>query len=198
MILNHLESTKEKAQQGKQSGPGHTTQNVEQHEGVPLHATHASKEGHKGADEREEAAKENCQVAPLIKEGLGLLDALRSHGLYLARRNDALAKEMTNHKVALVAQDGRRPSHAKQRKDVEAAISRKATACKQQRVARQKRHEHHASLDKDNQKDKTVRSHGTSGNPSSNCRARVFKQLNNGIDKTHEVKPLDSGADTPK
>ncbi len=74
-------------------------------------------------------------MAPLIKEGLGLLDALRSHGLYLARRNDALTKEVTNHKVALVAQDGCRPSHAKQRKDVEAAIGRKATACKQQRVA---------------------------------------------------------------
>jgi len=68
-----------------------------------MHAAHAGDKRHKGADEREEATEEDGQVTPLIQEILGLFNALGRHGLYLARGDDFAAKEVTDHKVALIA-----------------------------------------------------------------------------------------------
>ena len=61
---------------------------------------------------------------------------MASHGLDLARSHNPRPKEVPNHEVALVAQDGSDPSHAEKRKDVEPAALRKEPGRKQQRVTR--------------------------------------------------------------
>ena len=75
-------------------------------------------------------------MPPLVQELLALLHALWGHGLDLARSHNPRPKEVPNHEVALVAQDGSDPSHAEKRKDVEPAALRKEPGRKQQRVTR--------------------------------------------------------------
>ena len=135
-------------------------------------------------------------MAPLVQEVLRLLHALRGHGLYLARRHDALAKEVTDHEVALVAQDGRGPCDAKQHKDVEAAVVREESRCKQQRVTRKKREEHDARLDKDDEKHKAVRHDRSGGDGACDGRAGVLQQLDDEVHESHARKSLPLAAPT--
>ena len=158
-----------------------------------MHAAHAGDKGHKGADEREEAAEEDGQMAPLIQEILGLFDALGRHGLYLARGDDLAAKEVADHKVALIAQDGCGPCGGQKRHDVKAAVVGKEARGKQQRVAGKEREEHHACLNEDDQEHAAVGHKRAGGDPAGDRSARILKQLGNEIDETHEVKPLSCG-----
>ena len=132
-------------------------------------------------------------MTPLVQEILGLFDALGRHSLDLARSDNLFAKEVTDHKVALVAQDGSRPCDGQQGHDVKAAIVGKEARSKQQRIAREKWEEHHARLDKDDQEHAAVGHKRASGDPAGNRGARVFEQLGDKIDETHEVKPLSCG-----
>ena len=152
MLLHKGDAAKEVAQQSEDRRPGNAAQHVKDDKVAPMHAAHAGDEGHKGADKREEATQEDGQVAPFVQEVLGLFDALGRHGLHLARGDDLLAKEMTDHKVALIAQDGSRPCDGQQSHDVKAAVVGKEARGEQQRIAGKEREEHHARLDKDDQK----------------------------------------------
>ena len=158
-----------------------------------MHAAHTGDKRHKGADKREEAAQEDGQVAPLVQEILGLFNALGRHGLHLARGNDLFAKEVTDHKVALIAQDGSGPCNGQQSHDVKAAVVGKEARGKQQRIAGKEREEHHACLNEDDQEHAAVGHKRAGGNPTGDRGARVLKQLGNEIDETHEVKPLSCG-----
>ena len=158
-----------------------------------MHAAHAGDKGHKGADKRKEAAQEDGQVAPLIQEVLGLFDALGRHGLDLARGNDLFAKEMADHKVALIAQDGSGPCNGQQSHDVKAAVVGKKARGEQQRIAGKEREEHHARLDKDNQEHTAVGHKRAGSDPAGDRGARILKQLGDKVDETHEVKPLSCG-----
>ena len=132
MLLHKGDAAKEVAQQCKERRPGNATQHVKDDKVAPVHAAHAGDKGHKGADKREEAAQEDGQVTPLIQEVLGLFNALGRHGLDLARSDDLFAKEVTDHKVALITQDGSRPCDGQQGHDVKATVVGKEARSKQQ------------------------------------------------------------------
>ena len=193
MLLHKGNAAKEVAQQRKDRRPGNATQHIKDDKVAPVHAAHAGDKGHKGADKREEATQEDGQVTPLVQEILGLFDALGRHGLYLARGDDLAAKEVADHKVALIAQDGCGPCGGQKRHDVKAAVVGKEARGKQQRIARKEREEHHARLDKDDQEHAAVGHKRAGGDPAGNRGARVFEQLGDKIDETHEVKPLSCG-----
>ena len=59
VLLHGRNAAKEVPKQREQRGPRDATQHVEDHEVAPMHAAHAGDEGHKRADEREEAAQED-------------------------------------------------------------------------------------------------------------------------------------------
>ena len=158
-----------------------------------MHAAHAGDKGHKGADKREEATQEDGQVTPLVQEVLGLFNALGRHGLDLTRSDDLAAKEVTDHKVALIAQDGSSPCDGQQSHDVKATVVGKEARSKQQRITGKEREEHHARLDKDDQEHAAVGHKRAGGDPAGNRGARVFEQLGDKINETHEVKPLSCG-----
>ena len=132
-------------------------------------------------------------MAPLVQEVLGLFNTLGRHGLDLTRSDDLFAKEVTDHKVALITQNGSRPCDGQQGHDVKATVVGKKARSKQQRIAREKREKHHACLDKDDQEHAAVGHKRAGGDPAGNRGARVFEQLGDKIDETHEVKPLSCG-----
>ena len=132
-------------------------------------------------------------MTPLVQEILGLFNALGRHGLHLARSDDLFAKEVTDHKVALIAQDGRGPCGGQKRHDVKATVVGKEARGEQQRIAGKEREEHHARLDKDDQEHAAVGHKRAGGDPTGDRSARVFEQLGDKINETHEVKPLSCG-----
>ena len=185
MLLHEGDAAKEVAEQCEQRRPGDAAEDVEDHEVAPVHATHTRDEGHEGADEGEEAPEEDGEVAPLVEEGLGLGQALGGHGLDLAGRDDLFAKEVADHEVALVAEDGGAPRDREQRKDVEAAVMGKEARGEEQRVAGEEREEHHARLDEDDQEHAAVGHERAGGDPGSNCAAGVVEQLCDEVDEAH-------------
>ena len=60
-------------------------------------------------------------------------------------------------------------------------------------ITRQEREEYHARLDEDDQEHAAVGHKRAGGDPAGNRGARVFEQLGDKIDETHEVKPLSCG-----
>ena len=185
VVLHEGNATKEVAQQREQRAPRDAAQHVEDHEVAPVHAAHARDKRYERADEREESAEEDGQMAPLLEELLALLDALGRHDLDLARLDDLAAEEVADHEVALVAQDSRAPRRGQQRHDVEATALREEARGKQQRVAGQEREEHHAGLDEDDEEDAAVGHERAGGNPAGNGRARVVQQLDDEVDEAH-------------
>ena len=92
---------------------------------------------------------------------------------------------MADEEVALVAQNGRCPSHRQQCDDVEAAALCEEACGKEQGVSRQKREEDHAGLDEDDEENKAICGNRTCGNPASDGGTRIAQQLYDEIDKTH-------------
>ena len=146
---------------------------------MPLHAAHAGEEGHEGANEREEAAEKDRKVTPLVEEGLALLDALRGHGLDLAGRDDALAEEVADEEVRLIADDRGGPHHEQEVDDVERArgLMGEDAGGEEQGVAGEEGHEDHAGLDEDDQEDEAVGVKRAHGDPARDGGARVFEQF---------------------
>ena len=109
-----------------------------------------------------------------------------------------MAKEMTDHKVALIAQDGSRPCDGQQSHDVKAAVVGKEARGEQQRVAGKEREEHHARLDKDNQEHTAV---GISGPAAIQLAIAVRGSLSSSAIKLMKPMKLNLsvvGADTSK
>ena len=174
MLLHKGNAAKEVAQQRKDRRPGNAAQHVKDDKVAPVHAAHASDKGHKGADKREEATQEDGQVTPLVQEVLGLFDALGRHGLDLARSDDLAAKEVTDHKVALIAQNGSGPCGGQKRHDVKAAVVGKETRGEQQRITGKEREEHQARFHEHDQEQRRVHPHRAQrDDPSGDSAARV-------------------------
>ena len=185
MVLHEGNAAKEVAQQREQRAPRDAAQHVKDYEVAPVHTAHACDKRYERADEREESAEEDGQVAPLLEKLLALLDALGRHDLDLARLDDLAAEEVANHEVALVAQDGRTPRRGQQRHDVEATALSEEARGKQQRVAGQEREEHHAGLDEDDEEDASIGHERAGGNPAGDSHARVVQQLDDEVDEAH-------------
>ena len=160
---------------------------------MPLHTAHARNEWHERANERKESPQEDGQVAPLIKKRLTFLHALGCHGLDPARRDDLAPKEVANHKIALVTQDGRHPHDAEQDKDVEATTitaMRKEARGEKQGIAWQKGKEDDARLDKDNEENEAIGDEGPHLDGSFYGRTRVTQQFDDEVDEVHIRSPF--------
>ena len=138
---------------------------------------------HERTNEREEAAQEHSQRAPLFNHALGFGQSLRSQRLHLAGLDNTATKEMTDEVVALVADNRRAPNHRQQPEQRQRGLAgRSIRGCEhagreQQRITGQEREEHHARFDEYDEEDEAEGRRHAHGNPTGNRGTRILRAV---------------------
>ncbi len=135
----------------KRDDPQETADEVEGHETLVSHGTHAGDEGGKGPHDGQETGHDDGLAAMLGKESLGLVEMIAAEDPRVWILEQPLTKEVANGVVGQVAEDGGQDQGAGQQVDIQGGTDGQGSRGKQQGVARQERGDHQAGFAEDDQ-----------------------------------------------
>ena len=192
MLLDKGHAAEEVSQKREQRHPHDAAHDVEEGETPEMHLAHARHERRNGADDGKETREEHGDAAVLVEEALRFGEVFLRQRLHLAAADDGLAHLAADPVVRGVAQNSRNAHEHNQGDDIQAAaVCREDARAKQQGVARQKRRDDQACLDKHDDEQRRVNPHRPKiHNPLRDKAARVAQKVDEELDYLHVRAPL--------
>ena len=192
MLLDERNAAKEISHQNERSDPRNAAYNVEQGELGEVHMAGTGNKRRERAEKRHKARNDDGQAAVFCEEMIELGHALGGQGLHLARVDNARSEESGNPVIGRITQNGSRIEDEQCRPHIEtAAVGREHARGEQQRIARQKRKEHQARFNEDDQEEGAVdpqraQCHNPARDGATGVGEKVHEELNNFQDRPFE------------
>ena len=156
MLLHDGQIAKQVARHQQTDHPDQGTQHVEKGEFAAGHLGHPRHEGHESSHERHEPRQDDGDAAVFFVEGMGLVKAPSAEKPGLLPLKHPGSDISANGVVHLVAQNGRGQQQPHDQGQVHQARTTHGPDDEQERIAWQKRHDHHAGFHKNDQKQQGI------------------------------------------
>ena len=142
---------------------------------------HTGNKRREGADKRHEARQNHGDAAVTLVKSMGLVKGFAVEPARVLPLEHLGPQVVADLVIALVTQKRRGKQDRRGQRIAHQAGAAHGAHDEQQRIAGQKRHHHHAGLDKDNQKQQRIHPHAVGGYKSF----QVFVDMQNEVDQMH-------------
>ena len=156
MRLHKGQIAKQVAGQSQPYDPNEAAHHIEQGELAAGHVGHARHKGDKGADKRHEAGQDDGDAAEFFVKSVGLVKALAAEKPRVFPLEHPGAEIAADRVVGLVAQNSGHQQQAHHQGQAHQTRAAHGADDEQQRVARQKRHDHNAGFHKNDEKQQGI------------------------------------------